>query len=257
MLEIKIRKSKKRLIIDNKETDYEIDKNGNIYRLGDINPIKPNTCKTTGYCHISLAYTKKSNKRKYHSNLVHRLVAINFIPNPDNKKCVNHKDGNKRNNSVDNLEWVSCSENMKHAKKYGLWNPDGENNGNSRYSDKQIEEVCKLLQTKKYKNKEISLMTDVSPEMVSMIKIGKVRNKQSEKYHWDTIPFSDRKGEKHSQAKITEKDVHKICLLLSKNILVKDIVSKLSIKNKNITKAMVNNIKYRKCWKEISDNYVF
>ena len=51
---------------------------------------------------------------------VHRLVALTFIPNPYNLPQVNHKDGNKKNNCVDNLEWISNYDNMQHAVKLGL-----------------------------------------------------------------------------------------------------------------------------------------
>ena len=68
-----------------------------------------------GYERVCLFKMDRSHRYK-----VHRLVAITFIPNPDNKEQVNHKDGNKRNNSVDNLEWVTNEENMHHSRANGL-----------------------------------------------------------------------------------------------------------------------------------------
>lgn len=68
-----------------------------------------------GYCTVCLF---KNAKRKY--CMVHRLVAFAFIPNPENKPEINHKDGNKFNNSVHNLEWNTPLENKRHAYANGL-----------------------------------------------------------------------------------------------------------------------------------------
>jgi len=59
-------------------------------------------------------------KREYKQCLVHRLVAFAFVPSIEDKPHVNHKDGDKKNNAVDNLEWCCRSENMQHAYDTGI-----------------------------------------------------------------------------------------------------------------------------------------
>ena len=77
--------------------------------------MKPNFCNTDYY---RVALTNNNHIRKYY--LIHRLVAEAFIENPNNYDIVNHKDGNKLNNQVDNLEWCTVSYNLKHAYENGF-----------------------------------------------------------------------------------------------------------------------------------------
>ena len=74
--------------------------------------LSKNINSTNGYVYVFLC-----NNGKYRNIRVHRLVAEAFIPNPNNLPQINHKDGNKQNNKVDNLEWCTCQENIRHAIK--------------------------------------------------------------------------------------------------------------------------------------------
>lgn len=76
--------------------------------------------KTCPYLYVQLSVMDTP----YHE-AVHRAVAKAFVPNPESKPMVNHKDGNKLNNNAYNLEWVTCTENHNHAYSLGLRNSNG------------------------------------------------------------------------------------------------------------------------------------
>lgn len=98
--------------------------------------LKPST-NPKGYAALSLYKEKKA-----YSFRVHRLVAIAFIPNPNNYDQVNHKDAKKLNNRVDNLEWCNNLQNIRHAHMMGLMAaPNGERNGHSSISDKTAQAI--------------------------------------------------------------------------------------------------------------------
>ena len=90
-------------------------------------------------CYAKVLLSKNGQSKTL---LVHRLVAAAFIPNVDNKPQVNHKNGNKFDNRVENLEWVTCSENTQHAYNMGLAKTlRGVNNGAAKLTSEQISEI--------------------------------------------------------------------------------------------------------------------
>lgn len=107
---------------------------------------------------------------------IHKLVASLFIPNPRNKPCINHKDGDKHNNNADNLEWCTHSENTQHAYDTNLM-PDfinmGVENGRSKLNTKEVliirESYRHMLGLKYHKLLDLADIFNVSRTTISRI----------------------------------------------------------------------------------------
>jgi len=104
---------------------------------------------------------------------MHRLVAETFIQNPAGKPFVNHKDGNKQNNNVSNLEWVTVIENNRHARETGLnVAPTGEDNRLSILTNDDVRDIKRQL-AKGIKQRDIARAFKVHYSLISHIKAGR------------------------------------------------------------------------------------
>lgn len=121
-----------------------------------------------GYEKVGLV--SKDNKRHMYS--VHRLVLENFNPVENmNNLQVNHIDGNKQNNCLDNLEWVTCQENIRHACLNNLrHNQKGGNNNASKLTEDNVKEIINLLLEHKLTQKEIGQIYGVKEDCIGAIK---------------------------------------------------------------------------------------
>jgi hypothetical protein len=130
--------------VKNFEEIFEVSDLGNFRRKGEESNLVQQS-NPQGY---KLVGTRPHGRGKgYKTFRVHREVAIAFIPNPENKPQVNHKDGVKDNNKVDNLEWCTAKENTRHAWETGLAKPlTPEQAPNTKLSDEEIEMIYEKYQ---------------------------------------------------------------------------------------------------------------
>jgi hypothetical protein len=159
--------------IENFEGYYQISNYGNIRSVERVvkHPVSKNNKikskqksvfrKKNSYIQVNLYKNSKVT-----GIVLHRLVAKAFIPNPENKPQVNHKNGNKLDNKVENLEWVTSKENIHHSIKTGL----RKKRTGTYYSltSKQLEEIHDLFG--KIQQKQIALKYNVSEATISKIK---------------------------------------------------------------------------------------
>lgn len=140
--------------------DYKITKEGKVISLKHKKSVElKGEIDKDGYKRV-LIYIDGKRKKFF----VHRLVAQTFIPNPENKPQVNHKDGNKLNNHVNNLEWVTNKENINHAEKFGLRTHE------NVLKIEQVKEIKKLFGIKSMQ--ELAEMYNVSLSCIKHIHAG-------------------------------------------------------------------------------------
>ncbi len=121
-------------------------------------------CGKNGYARLML-YNDMGGSCK----TVHKLVVKTFIPNTENKEQINHIDGNKMNNNVTNLEWVSPSENIRHSFVNGLSKgPKGEINGQCKLTEVEVLEI-RRLRKEGWKQNEIARKFNVVQGQISYI----------------------------------------------------------------------------------------
>lgn len=155
--------------------NYLCNEQGEIYSL-KRNKILKGTVNKQGYKCVLL--TKNDGKIK--RVRVHRIVAQTFIPNPENKPQINHKDGNKMNNAISNLEWVTSKENIHHAIKTGLVDNSGTHHGQATCNEEKLKEIRNLISEGK-KDKEIEKITGIPFYTIGGIRKGKHYKEKQER----------------------------------------------------------------------------
>ena len=157
---------------------YQVSNLGNVNSLPKIKNSKNGLQVTTKEKILKLNYTKSGyvtinliKNYKTKTFKIHRLVALHFIPNPENKPQVNHKNGIKTDNRVENLEWVTNSENQYHSYAIGLrFGLRGENHNMVKLTKYQ---VLKIREDNRSQSK-IAKEYNVTQALISCIKLKKI-----------------------------------------------------------------------------------
>lgn len=156
---------------------YDVDEEGRVINTRSGRQLKPEII-WDGYERVTLSQEGKLKRFR-----VHRLVADAFIPNPIGLQMVNHKDGNKRNNQISNLEWVSCQQNTIHAFDNNL-RKSGEDHYEARLTNETVDSICKLIETGLTRGRILKQFPQVTKTQFDDIRGRRSWKKVSNRYSW-------------------------------------------------------------------------
>lgn len=145
--------------------DYYIYPDGRVFRISNGKFVYP--CKANGYLVVSL---HKEGVRKTH--FLHRIIASHFIPNPENKPQVNHINGVRYDNRVENLEWATAKENINHYYENHYDPSKDKRTHNRRLTSQAVIKIREML-VSGIKVTDIAKQFEVLPCIISQIKHNK------------------------------------------------------------------------------------
>jgi len=212
-------------------TEYKISNTGRVYSEKS-KKLLSHADDGNGYMKVTLWIDGAQSSEK-----VHRLVACTFIDNPENLATVNHKNGVKTDNRVDNLEWLSHSDNMKHAHSIGLMQF-----GSGSYIAKLDEgavEAIKFLFMEGLSNQEIANKYGVARGTIS-----KIRQLKTWKHVRPDLIFDDCSITKHNGNVLSAEDIPAIRHMHSIGVSMSEIARELKVHSGTIS-AIISG----KSWK--------
>lgn len=213
-----------------------------VSNLGNVKTLKNNVLKGN-VCRYRRVGLKNKITGKIHTVNIHRLVAELFIGSIENGLVVNHIDGNKLNNNVNNLEIITPKENSIHAIEMGLTLPmQGEYNGNSILKESDILKIYDLIK-KGFNNEEISKIYNINFRTVSQIRTGFRWNYLFKKHFTKSIKS---RNSKYSM-EICIKIINELLNTNKKNIEIS--------KEYNIEASLISRVRSKDTWLNVWDFY--
>lgn len=235
---------------------YSISSTGQVYSLLSSSLLN-GWVGSTGYRQVSL---KDDSTGKFRQVFVHRLVAKMYISDTEELQQVNHIDGDKLNNDVNNLEWVTCSENTQHAHDHLLnkgknFNPEAtikneqiiadpyEDKSYKLHSECEIRQICHLIE-QGYRDVDICRITGFNRRFINT-----VRHKEAAS--WLHV-ISQYNFHFKKEERLSPETVLLVCKDLEEGRGVMETARKF-----NLCRKTVGNIKNRKTFKDLSRSFNF